>query len=151
MPSISLYNGAKVNWNSAYSTLKPTNVSSTLELLKAASTSPALSNFAFVSGGHLPNSDCVQSAINMVAGGLQPNTNGYSQSKLVSELLIKKYAELRSQSQARGDCHQGIAIVKPGYIIGTSEYGIANQNDFIWRLVAACVDINAHSEVEAES
>ena len=43
-----------------------------------------------------------------------------------------------------------LRIVKPGYIIGSIHKGIANQKDFIWRLVAGCIEIAAYNRDEAE-
>jgi thioester reductase-like protein len=146
-----IHNGAKVHWNSDYLALKGTNVDSTLELLKSASISVALSSFVFISGGELPNSnDAENSSMADALGSLRPNTNGYSQSKLVSERLVEQYVQLRSQPEFHAPHQQHVSIIKPGYIIGTAEDGIANQNDFIWRLVAACIDINAYSEAHGD-
>lgn len=61
--------------------------------------------------------------------------NGYAQTKSVSEILVRKCA---SANQFTG---KKIHIVKPGYIIGSLGSGIAKPTDFIWRLIASCVEL----------
>lgn len=38
------------------------------------------------------------------------------------------------------------AIIKPGLILGTPEEGVANTDDFVWRLVSAVVDARVSSQ-----
>lgn len=127
-----IHSGGAVRWNADYSTLKPANVLSTFELLGALATSPLRSTrLVYISGGQLLNfDDDDQTIIAQVT-----TSNGYAHTKLVSELLVKKFAS----------SHNGqISIVKPSFIIGTPEDGIANMGDYIWRLVAGAIDIQAH-------
>jgi thioester reductase-like protein len=71
------------------------------------------------------------------------SAGGYEQSKLMAELIVKRFAS-RLGSGARH-----LRIVKPGYIIGNANNGLANRIDFIWRLVAGCLEIGAYNEDEA--
>lgn len=44
---------------------------------------------------------------------------------------------------------KSLYVVKLGYIIDSIHSGIINQNDFIWRLVAGCIEIAAYNGDEA--
>ena len=135
-----IHNGATVNWNASFLLLKATNVDSTLDLLNVASQSAALTDFVFVSGGQqLRTGD----ADDMDVAEEVARSNGYSQTKFLSEWMVKEYALTVASS------HQRVSIVKPGYIIGTAGDGVAIASDFIWRLAAACVDIEAYNAADA--
>lgn len=136
-----IHNGAAVHWNAGFETLKAANISSTFQLLKALSRSPSILKFIYISGGQQldPDEDDEQEiAADLMMG------SGYSQTKFVSELLLKQLA----REDARMRCR--ISIVKPGYIIGTVREGVASVDDFIWRLVASSVDIKAYNRDEAQ-
>lgn len=137
-----IHNGAVVNWNANFLSLKATNVDSTVDLLKAASQSAALSSFVFVSGGQQlkTGEDNDTDIAEDVA-----RSNGYAQSKFLSELIVKEYAREAAPGQQR------VSIVKPGYIIGTTKEGIANVDDFIWRLAASCIDTKSYNAIDANS
>ncbi|KAF1960677.1 acetyl-CoA synthetase-like protein, partial [Byssothecium circinans] len=140
-----IHNGAKVHWSSPYSTLEPANVGSTLELLKAASGSPFLANFTYVSGGRLPADEEVSGQANADPAKLEPNSNGYRKSKVVSELLVRRFAQLRAINGVQ------VSIIRPGYIIGHANDGAANRSDFLWRLVAVCVDVKAFPRPDTDT
>lgn len=57
--------------------------------------------------------------------------SGYGQTKWVAEQLI-----LRARSR-------GIpaTIIRPGYIVGDSDLGVTNTDDFIWRLIKGCIQL----------
>ena len=135
-----IHNGATVNWNASFLSLKATNVDSTLDLLNVASQSAALTDFVFVSGGQQLRAGDVD---DMNVAEEVARSNGYSQTKFLSEWLVKEYALTVASSQQR------VSIVKPGYIIGTGGYGMAIAGDFIWRLAAGCVDIEAYNAADA--
>ena len=137
-----IHNGAAVNWNASFASLKATNVDSTVDLLEAASHSSVLSNFVFVSGGQqlkLGEDDDATIAEELA------KSNGYAQSKFLSELVVKEYARDAASREQR------ISIVKPGYIIGNTKDGIANTDDFIWRLAASCIDNKSYNAPDATS
>lgn len=137
-----IHNGAAVNWTANYASLKATNIESTIELLKAASQSAALSDFVFVSGGQqLKISEDNDADIAEEVA----RSNGYAQTKFLSELMVKEYAQEFAPSQ------QQVSIVKPGYIIGTVEEGTAITDDFIWRLTASCIDVKGYNASDADS
>ncbi|KAM3436977.1 hypothetical protein MY4824_004078 [Beauveria thailandica] len=103
-----IYNGAVVNWHMDYDSLRSANVLATIELLKAATCPPGQT---------------------MVAEQLG-RSNGYSQSKFVAEAIVRRFASQLPSSQNR------FSVIKPGMIIGTADKGIANADDFIWRVVS---------------
>ncbi|KAL8726064.1 MAG: hypothetical protein Q9166_006943 [cf. Caloplaca sp. 2 TL-2023] len=151
-----IHNGARVHYNSDYHTLKPVNTLSTLHLLTTTAISPHLQTFLFVSGGENPNID--HPPIHNPPSSSPPppprqqqpkplthpltHSNGYTQTKHISESLVRHCAThplFRTKT---------LYTVKPGYIIGSASHGIANRADFIWRLVAGCVEIGAYNREE---
>lgn len=123
---IIIHNGGVVRWNADYDTLKPANTTSTHELLQAVSSSPHSIRFVYISGGQRLSfrEQCDKTLLAQVT-----RSNGYAQSKLVSELLIKKFASTPPNRRHH------ISVVKPSYIIGTVSEGLANPTDYLWRLV----------------
>ena len=129
-----IHNGAAVQWNLDYNSLKPANVISTMELLSLMTISQCNRRppkFVYVSGGR----DFGDEINDDEAAKLLASVDGYSQTKFVSELLVKRFME-KSKSRA-----MDTYIVKPGLIIGTAEEGVANENDFLWRFVAGAVNV----------
>ena len=144
-PSIDaiIHNGAKVHYNQDYESLKKTNVSPTVELLKAVhNREKPLHSFVFVSGGQQLSFDERDDTKNVTKS---LRGSGYARSKAVSEQIIRRFANQQG-SKARH-----VRIVKPGFIIGDSERGLANQSDLIWRLIAASIEIGFYNEDEADS
>ncbi|KAL8761655.1 MAG: hypothetical protein Q9184_002239 [Pyrenodesmia sp. 2 TL-2023] len=136
-----IHNGATVNWNASFLALKATNVDSTVELLKAASESAALTDLLFVSGGQQLS---VEDDNEAVMAEKVAQKNGYAQSKFLSELLVKEYARTIARRQQR------VTVLKPGYIIGGTDNGICIAGDFIWRLTAACAEVNSYNGDDAD-
>ncbi|KAL9039867.1 MAG: hypothetical protein Q9180_002274, partial [Flavoplaca navasiana] len=66
--------------------------------------------------------------------------NGYTQSKIVGEQLVQSAADTYGSNNQE----KSVRIVKPGYMIGNAETGVANQSDFLWRLVKGCIEIGAY-------
>lgn len=131
-----IHNGAAVNWNADYHTLRKANVQSVVELLRVAVESRAAPKFVFVSGGSGQNSpqdrDAVMREMNE---GI-----GYTQSKFVAESIVYQVAAKLQPVQNR------FSVVKPGYIIGTAQEGIANVDDFIWRVVSTAQQMGCYPE-----
>ncbi|KAJ4144337.1 hypothetical protein LMH87_003225 [Akanthomyces muscarius] len=126
-----VHNGAVVNWSADFHALKAENVTSTVQLLQVTAASPREPKFVFVSGGTGAKRDGTRSAKDMCED--LSTQNGYSQTKFISESIV---CELASKLPR---CQNRIAVVKPGLIIGTSSSGVANVDDFLWRLAAASV------------
>lgn len=140
-----IHNGCTVHWNQEFSCLKAANVDSTLDLLKAIHEAPSVSKFVYISGGYhgtLQKYPFYRREDFHDDSPILPT--GYAQTKFLSQLLVQEYAQLNSQKQQR------VSIVKPGFIIGTVEEGIANVDDFLWRLVSTCIQIGGYNEVDSD-
>ncbi|KAI1866903.1 hypothetical protein JX265_007479 [Neoarthrinium moseri] len=136
-----IHNGAVVNWSSSYERLRVTNVLSTMQLLKLALVgSGPLQHFTYISGGDMHLSEI---AVRDDSSHLS-SANGYSQSKFASGVLVDR-------CMARAPAGQRINTVKPGIIIGTATEGIANTDDFIWRLVAGACEAGAFVDGEQDA
>lgn len=132
-----IHNGASVNWNLGYDSLRSINVVSTMELLEAAMESPVHAKFVFVSGGVslADHTDYLQEDL---VEGVEAAT-GYVQTKHVADVVIRNIMDRLPASQNR------IAAVKPGRIIGSAcSNSIANIDDYLWRLVAGVVSMGVY-------
>ena len=134
-----IHNGAKVHYNLDYETLKASNVHPTKELLSITSGASNLSTFIYISGGTQPSTLKISESTNAIQTSY---TNGYDQSKFIAESLVRRCVD---HAAFAAKC---LRIIRPGYIIGPRQSGIANQTDFIWRLIAGCVEIGAYDKGE---
>ncbi|KAI8189504.1 Nonribosomal peptide synthase atnA [Colletotrichum sp. SAR 10_76] len=132
---IIIHNGAIVNWNKSYAALEAVNVRSTVQLTALAIRNPNL-KFTYISGGRQCRS--ADELDEDVARELS-EAMGYSQSKFVAEVLVKRAAERCPPGE------RNIAVFRPGLIIGTPTEGVANTDDYIWRLTAASIDVGAYN------
>lgn len=135
--NVIIHNGAVVRWNADYETLRKANVLSTMEILQALLRSSAAKSFVYVSGGQqLSPGEEDDDAANLQQ---VTSSSGYAQTKLASELLVKHVAVSRLGS------HHCFSVVKPSYIIGSVQDGVANTTDYLWRLVAGAIEIETHN------
>lgn len=138
-----VHNGGVVRWNTDYHTLKSANTLSTHELLQAVSSCPNGVCFIYISGGQrlsfTEEEETDEAVLAQVRG-----SSGYAQSKLASELLVKRFASSPHSARHR------ISVIKPSYIIGTATEGLANPTDYLWRLVAGAIDIRAYNADEVD-
>ncbi|KAL4738912.1 hypothetical protein BDV11DRAFT_127360 [Aspergillus similis] len=127
-----IHNGAAVQWQAPYQALKAVNVDSTVELLTAVAQWSEPGSFTFVSGGlkRSPGQD-LESFMKSLE-----QANGYSQSKFVAEELVSRFADHQSTHR--------VSIVRPGWVIGTERDAVPNTDDFLWKLVQACIQIGAY-------
>ncbi|KAL4928076.1 uncharacterized protein BDV17DRAFT_292095 [Aspergillus undulatus] len=127
-----IHNGAAVQWQAPYQALKAANVDSTVELLTAVAQWSEPGRFTFVSGGikRSPGQD-LESFMKSLE-----QANGYSQSKFVAEELVSRFAGHQSTHR--------VSIVRPGWVIGTEQDAVPNTDDFLWKLVQACIHIGAY-------
>jgi len=132
--------GAQVHWAMDYRSLMRVNVNSTFEFLSMALSSPSIVDFTYISGGLLLSSDddIETNLINRAA-----ESDGYSQTKLVSEILTQRLQNIPTTLTTR--------VIKPGYIIGAAAGGRANSTDFIWRLARTCIDMRAYNQDDVNS
>ncbi|KAJ2158263.1 large subunit of alpha-aminoadipate reductase [Coemansia sp. RSA 552] len=136
-----VHNGALVHWVYPYEKLRAPNVLSTVEVLKLASehhTKPV----TFVSSTSALDTDHYVRLVDSLGGSgvgesddlegsKQGLHTGYGQSKWVAEKLL---------AAARADGFP-VTIVRPGYVLGHSETGATNTDDFIWRLAKGCIEL----------
>ncbi|KAL4772861.1 hypothetical protein BDW60DRAFT_206626 [Aspergillus nidulans var. acristatus] len=127
-----IHNGAAVQWQAPYQALKAVNVDSTVELLTAVAQWSEPGSFTFVSGGlkRSPGQN-LESFMKSLE-----QANGYSQSKFVAEELVSRFAGHQSTHR--------VSIVRPGWVIGTEQDAVPNTDDFLWKLVQACIQIGAY-------
>ncbi|KAI9904099.1 hypothetical protein N3K66_000628 [Trichothecium roseum] len=129
-----VHNGAVVNWNSSYDALYEANVKSATELLRLTMLSPRNPKFIFISGGvKFDTQEDKPGTASALA-----NLMGYTQTKFVAETVINEVALRLPEGQNR------ISTIKPGRIIGTAEEGVANLDDFLWRIVGTAVAMGAY-------
>ncbi|KAK0512500.1 hypothetical protein JMJ35_005628 [Cladonia borealis] len=117
-----IHNGAKVHYSSDYETLKAVNVTSTFELLQITARATHISTFVYVSGGEKPNGNASSASLDHLI-----DASGYTQTKVLAEQLVRN----RDTSLAPSTKASPI------------------KNDFIWRLVAGCIEIAAYNRDEA--
>ncbi|OQE46721.1 hypothetical protein PENCOP_c001G06210 [Penicillium coprophilum] len=135
-----IHSGATVHWTKSYEVLEAANVGSTIELLLLAVGVPRM-RFLYVTGGRpwrfheeldVANELSVADAV------------AYSQTKFVAEAVIKRAARRIPSGTNR------LAILNPGWVIGTPSEGFSNTGDYIWRLVATCIKVGAYNQAEAD-
>ncbi|RBA15962.1 hypothetical protein FPRO05_12183 [Fusarium proliferatum] len=113
-----IHNGARVHWTESVSDLWSVNIDATATLLQLTLSSSSVQRFVYVSGG---------SAIGQSVDEWLANArNGYSKTKLLAQALVEHCAICSADLQLG----LGISIVKPGFIIGGPEKGVANSSDY---------------------
>ncbi|KAG4259342.1 hypothetical protein FPRO03_13018 [Fusarium proliferatum] len=130
-----LHNGARVHWTEGVSDLWSVNIDATATLLQLTLSSSSVQRFVYVSGG---------SAIGQSVDEWLANArDGYSKTKLLAQALVEHCA-MRSADRQLG---LGIPIVKPSFIIGGPEKGVANSSDYLWRYIASVVELGVYDEM----
>ncbi|KAI2791394.1 hypothetical protein POX_c04252 [Penicillium oxalicum] len=125
-----IHNGAKVHWVRDYEALQPSNVQSTFELLRAVATNRNITRFLYVSALRTGEEHLLAPMTpgdEMARTLLAKEEAGYSQTKLVSELLVQRL------------------------MMGTVTDGVANLDDVIWRTVSAARAIGGYNADEEDS
>ena len=129
--------GAWVNHMNSYSTLKQTNINSTIALIKLALQGERETSICYVStegaGENLKGSPAVEESILDPEINSPLHENGYILSKWVSEQLI---------AQAARDYQLNCLITRPGNITGDSNNGFSNyENNHFWAYVKGCLQM----------
>ncbi|CRG88172.1 Nonribosomal peptide synthetase 8 [Talaromyces islandicus] len=139
-----IHNGAAVHWVADYESLKQTNVSSVVSLLRSLvqSSSAHPPRFTFVSGGEISLEDQANIDESEIVESMAMAT-GYAQTKFVADEIVRRFSKKYPTAFS--------SIVKPGLIIGTAESGVSNADDFFWRVVATAVDIQGYNAEEQEA
>ncbi|KAJ1652052.1 large subunit of alpha-aminoadipate reductase [Dispira simplex] len=163
-----IHNGALVHWVYPYAKLRAPNVLGTLEALRLAaadhikplhfvSSTSVLDTDYYIQLGEFPDDEAVMRRRasqdeSVIAAQVRPHAvptgasvlesddlegsrtglrSGYGQSKWVAEKLL-------FEARARG---YPCTIIRPGYIVGDTQTGVTNTDDFLWRLVKGCVQL----------
>ncbi|KOP26728.1 amino acid adenylation protein [Hapalosiphon sp. MRB220] len=135
------HNGAWVHHIYPYSILKSTNVLGTQEILRLASqvkTKPV----HFISSSGVVTAK-VELGVKLIReeDSLNENefpSNGYSQTKWVAEKLVQTASERRIP----------ISIYRPSRISGHSQTGVFNSNDFLYKLIIGCVQLESAPDID---
>lgn len=145
-----IHNGATVHWVRRYQDLLPSNVLSTIDAMRLCNEGkPKI--FTFVSSTSVLDSDHYidlshqqskngQDAITEaddLEGSASGLGTGYGQTKWVSERLVR----------AAGSRGLRGSIVRPGYVLGDSETGVCNTDDFLIRLLKGCIQLSARPHI----
>ena len=128
------HNGAWVNKIYNYLTLKPANVLGTEEILRLAS-EHHIKPLHFISTISIFSSEA-NSEIELIRESDIPEynnglTSGYDQSKWVAEKLVM-------EARDRG---LPVSIYRPGMVIGHSQTGVSNTNDFFCRIIKGSLQL----------
>ena len=145
-----VHNGATVHWVRRYQDLLASNVISTIDAMRLCNEGkPKV--FTFVSSTSVLDSDhYIDLSHEQTKGGQNAITEaddlkgsrtglgtGYGQTKWVSERLVRA-------AGARG--LRG-SIVRPGYVLGDSETGICNTDDFLIRMLKGCIQLSVRPHI----
>lgn len=129
--------GAITSFIYPYTTLKPTNVLGTQEVLRLASRirlKPVhLTSTLYVFGPGDKHEDGGPMREDDIPEHVETMHIGYRQSKWVAERLLLLARE-------RGI---PVAIYRPSRIAGHSHTGACQTNDFVWRMIRACIDASS--------
>ncbi|OGM42690.1 L-aminoadipate-semialdehyde dehydrogenase large subunit [Aspergillus bombycis] len=145
-----IHNGALVHWVYPYSTLKPANVMGTIDALKLCATGKP-KQFSFVSSTSVLDSDhYVEESERIVAAGgagiseeddLEGSSvglgTGYGQSKWAGEYLVREAGKRGLKG----------TIIRPGYVLGDSQTGTTNTDDFLIRMIKGCIQLSARPNI----
>jgi L-2-aminoadipate reductase len=145
-----IHNGATVHWVRRYQDMMASNVISTIDAMKLCNEGkPKL--FAFVSSTSVLETDRYiklseqqistgQNAISEdddMQGSRTGLGTGYSQTKWMSEQLVRT----AGKRGLRG------TVIRPGYILGDSETGVCNTDDFLIRMLKGCIQLSTRPRI----
>ena len=131
-----IHNGALVHWVFPYAQLAGPNVSGTVEALRLASSGGKIKPMHFVSSTsvfdteHYVSMDLVMEDDSLDAAA-EHLSSGYAQTKWVSEKIVML-------ARSRG---LPVTITRPGYIVGSSNSGVCQSDDFLLRLLRGCIEL----------
>jgi thioester reductase-like protein len=140
-----IHNAAVVHWGRSYAALVDANVKSTVQLLHLAVGAPN-TRFVYVTGGRMGVTEDEREedvARELLTAGAT-DADGYGQTKFVAESVVRRAALRCSPGQAR------LAVAAPGLVIGTPAEGVPNTDDYIWRLVAACIRTHSYNADDSD-
>lgn len=147
---IVIHNGATVHWVRRYQDMMASNVNSTVDAIRLCNEGkPKI--FTFISSTSVLDTDHYvklsdqeistgQSAISEEDDMQQNRTGlgtGYGQTKWVSEQLVREAGKRGLQG----------SVVRPGYILGDSETGVCNTDDFLIRILKGCIQLSSRPHI----
>ena len=145
-----IHNGASVHWVKRYQDMMASNVLSTVDAMKLCNEGkPKV--FTFISSTSVLDTDHYiklsdeQTSTGQGAVMEEDDMNGsrtglgtgYGQTKWVSEQLIR-------EAGRRGLVG---SVVRPGYILGESDTGVCNLDDFLIRMLKGCIQLSARPHI----
>lgn len=148
-----IHNGARVHWVLDYSSLRASNVLSTIELLKLAGVGQPKS-MIFISSTSVLDTDFYTNAAawskslqhpvpesDDLTGSAKGLATGYGQTKWVCEGLM------------RDASRKGLSgyILRPGYVTGESQRGTTITDDFLVRILKGCVQLSYFPDLGKEN
>lgn len=145
-----IHNGAIVHWVKRYQDMMASNVLSTIDAMKLCNEGkPKV--FTFVSSTSVLDTDhyinLSTQAVSTGQGAVMEEDDmegsrtglgtGYGQSKWVSEQLVREAGK------------RGLlgSVVRPGYVLGDSETGVCNVDDFLIRMLKGCIQLSARPHI----
>ncbi|TVY36318.1 L-2-aminoadipate reductase large subunit [Lachnellula subtilissima] len=147
---IVIHNGATVHWVKRYQEMMASNVNSTIDAMRLCNEGkPKL--FTYVSSTSVLDTDHYvkisdhnistgRSALSEeddMQGSRRGLGTGYGQTKWVSELLVRE----AGKRGLRG------SVIRPGYILGDSETGVCNTDDFLIRMLKGCIQLSSRPRI----
>ncbi|KAK3362458.1 hypothetical protein B0T25DRAFT_524378 [Lasiosphaeria hispida] len=145
-----IHNGAIVHWVKRYQDMMASNVLSTIDAMKLCNEGKPKA-FCFVSSTSVLDTDHYtklsdelvstgQGAVleeDDMSGSRTGLGTGYGQTKWVSEQLVREAGK------------RGLlgSVLRPGYVLGDSETGVCNVDDFLIRMLKGCIQLSARPHI----
>ncbi|KAL8729926.1 MAG: hypothetical protein Q9166_004371, partial [cf. Caloplaca sp. 2 TL-2023] len=129
-----IHNGATVHWVRTYQDMVASNVISTIDAMRVRNEGkPKL--FAFVSSTALARTLYLRK---MTYKAVEVDW---------APAMDKRNGCLSSLSRVAGERGLRGSIVRPGYILGDSETGVCNIDDFLIRMLKGCIQLSARPRI----
>ena len=145
-----IHNGAIVHWVKRYPDMMASNVTSTIDAMRLCnegkpklftyvSSTSVLDNDHYVklSDENISTGRSALSEEDDMEGSRTGLGTGYGQTKWVSEQLVRA----AGKKGLRG------SVIRPGYILGDSETGVCNTDDFLIRMLKGCIQLSARPRI----
>ncbi|KAM0794352.1 hypothetical protein BDR22DRAFT_876217 [Usnea florida] len=137
-----IHNGARVHWIYTYTSLKPTNVLSTLDCITLCANGKP-KHLTFVSSTAVLDTKYYAAVITPISESDPLDhsrkclSTGYAQSKFVSEYLVREAGR------------RGLTgtVVRPGYITGNPTGGICPLDDFLLRMLKGSIQLSSRPDL----
>ncbi|KAI1100056.1 large subunit of L-aminoadipate-semialdehyde dehydrogenase [Jackrogersella minutella] len=145
-----IHNGANVHWIRKYQDMMASNVLSTINAMKLCNEGK-VKVFCFVSSTSVLDTDYYinlseeqtrtgQGAVmesDDMNGSRTGLGTGYGQTKWVSEQLVREAGRRGLQG----------SVIRPGYVLGDSQTGVCNVDDFLIRMLKGCIQLAARPRI----